>query len=328
MQREILDGLIVVRQYMKNDGKQMELLIQLIERSISPDSVVEHNVFLPILNSPSGATAQCDIVISSGKEPRKTLTIVEAQDRRSKVKINDFRGWKQKLDDVGAQHLLCVSRKEFPQSIKEQAALSGNSIILVTLKESEPENLPLDFINLYYQYRNFDVVSLDHVKPSMSKSEAESLGVREALHAKKIINSNEHCWSVDGHNLLSLFKLCRDYYIPPEGTSSGTGNISFDLKEGAPLYHLINGVFIRAGLDCEFKWTNEIIEKPVSVLTYEQNEFGALAWVAEIIHDSPKGKIVFRMPITKQGENYIVRTFYTEMPENMEFTFGPIAKKD
>lgn len=311
---------------MANDGKQMELLVQLIERSISPDSVVEHDINLPILNSPSGTTAQCDIVIRSGKEPRQTITIIETQDRGSKVKINEFRGWKQKLEDVGAQHLICVSRHEFSKSIKEQASLSGNSIILITLKESLPSELPLDFVNIHFLYRNFDVISLESVKPIMSKSKAESLGVRDALHSKKTINTEELCWSVDGVNLISLFKLCRDYYTPPENTPSGNGEINFDLKNNPPLYHLVEGILIRVGLNCKFSWTNEVIKKPVSVLAYEQNEHGVLAWVAEITHDSPQGKIVLRMPITKEGNNYVVRSMYTELPENIEFSIGPVVK--
>ena len=86
----------------------------------------------------------------------------------------------------------------------------------------------------------------------------------------------------------------------------------------------MNGIFIRAGLDCEFEWTNEIIRKPVSVLTYEQNEFGALAWIAEIIHESPKGKVVLRMPLIKSGDKYTLRSVYAELPEDTEFTFGVI----
>lgn len=306
---------------MANDGKQLELLIQLIEKSITPNSVVEHNVNMPIINSRIGATTQCDIVIWSGIKPRQTITIIEAQDRNSKVKPNDFRGWKQKLEDVGAQHLICVSRQIFPKSIKEQASLSGGSIILVTLKESEPENLPLDFINVNFQYRHFDVKALNHVKPSMFKSEADSLGVNEALGKKLTLDCNDHCWSTDGVHVVSLFKLCRDYYSPPVGKPTGTGKINFDLKSAPPLYHLINGVFMRAGLDCEFEWINEIAEKPVSVFTYEQNEFGVLAWVVEVLHESPKGNIVLRMPLIKSGANYMVNSLYTEIPEGVEFTF-------
>jgi len=307
---------------MGKDGKQLEQLVHLIEKSISPDATVEHDVDMPILNSGIGATTQCDIVIRSGKPPRETITLVEVQDRGSKVKPNDFRGWKQKLHDVGAQHLICVSKQEFPASIKEQASMSGSAVMLITLKETTPETLPLDFVRLHYQFRHFDLKAITYLKPSISKSEAISLGIRDAIHRKKSLEANDRCWSLDGQQLASLFILCRDFYSTPEGVASGIGRIEFDLKEDPPLYHLVNGVLIRTGLECEFEWTNEIIEKPISILTYDQNEYGALAWVAEITHESPKGKIVFRMPLIKSGENYAVRSFYTELPEDVEFTFG------
>ncbi len=313
---------------MAKDGKEFERLIQLIERSITPDAIVEHDVDMPVLSSSIGATTQCDIVIRSGIEPRQTVTIVEVQDRGSRVKPNDFRGWKQKLEDVGAQHLICVSRQEFPESIKEQASLSGNSIILVTLKEADPESLPLDFITFRYQYKHFDLIAVNYVQPSISKSEANSLGVRDAVLSRTSINANDLCWSLDGQHLVSLYILCRDYYSPPDGLATGTGKISFNLKEEPPLYYLVNDVFIRAGLDCEFEWTHEIIKKPVSVLIYEQNEFGALAWIAEVIHESPKGKIVLRIPLLKSGNKYILRSVYAELPENVEITFGVIRNSD
>jgi hypothetical protein len=307
---------------MTTDGKHLEHLVHLIEKSISPDATVEHDVDMPILSSRIGATTQCDIVIKSGTPPRQTITLVEVQDRRSRVKPNDFRGWKQKLEDVGAQHLICVSKQEFPESIKEQASLSGSAIMLITLREATPETLPLNFISLCYQFRHFDLKAITRIQPSISRSEAISLGIREAIHSKISLEANDRCWSVDGQHLVSLFTLCRDFYSPPEGESSGTGRIEFDLKGDPPLYHFVNAVLIRAGLKCEFEWTNEITEKPISILTYEQDEYGALAWVAEVSHDSPKGKVVIRMPLIKSGENYIVRSFYTEMPEDVDFSFG------
>lgn len=311
---------------MTKNGKQLERLIQLIEKSITPNAIVEHDVKMPVLNSKIGTTTQCDIVIRLGVRPRQTITIVEVQDRGYKVKPNDFRGWKQKLRDVGAQHLICVSRQEFPESIKEQASYAGNSIMLITLKEADPESLPLDFITFDYQFNNFQLIALNHVKPSISKSEATSLGVRDAVLSKSTISANDLCWSLDGRRLVSLFVLCRDFHSQPKGLTAGTGTINFNLKKDPPLYYFINGVFIRAGLDCEFKWTHEVIRKPVSVLTYEQIEGGILAWVAEFIHESPKGKIVLRIPLIKSGDKYIIRSLYAELPENVNLTISKNAK--
>ena len=77
---------------MKNDGKYLEGLVKLIERSISPGAKVEQNVQMPILTSKIGATTECDLVITAGDYPRQTVTIVEVQDRTNKPALNDFRG--------------------------------------------------------------------------------------------------------------------------------------------------------------------------------------------------------------------------------------------
>jgi len=66
---------------MNRDWKNLEHIVQLIEKSISPEAVVEHNQFLPVIGSPTGAKRQCDVVIRSGQKPRETITIVEVQDR-------------------------------------------------------------------------------------------------------------------------------------------------------------------------------------------------------------------------------------------------------
>ncbi|GGZ50215.1 hypothetical protein [Shewanella chilikensis] len=58
-------------------GKELELVIAAIEKGLSPDAIVEHDIFLPVLVSNSGRTRQIDVVIRQGKAPRETLTIVE-----------------------------------------------------------------------------------------------------------------------------------------------------------------------------------------------------------------------------------------------------------
>lgn len=125
-----------------------EEVVRLLEATISPDSKVERNVQLPNLSSQRGAKCQCDVVIKSGRPPRETISIVEVQYRGTKVDINTFRGWCEKLRDVGAQHLICVSEKGFPDSIIEKAEKMGPSVRLLTLKEIESaEVTKLDFFS-------------------------------------------------------------------------------------------------------------------------------------------------------------------------------------
>ncbi len=301
---------------MNNNWKEIERLVQLIEMSISPGASVVHNVNLPILSSRSGATAQCDIVIKEGNPPRETVSIVEVQNRGKRVNINDFRGWKQKLQDVGAQHLICVSRQSFPESIKEQAQLSGSSIRLVTLGTSEIENIPLDFFRVHFSYHNFEVTALHGFKATASKS-CVPTQARDRFTAHHTLGVNDRVFSLDRGSLISAYILCKDMYEIPDGAVSGRGRLVFELdKEPAIYLHQGDNVF-RIGLEYEFDWVDEVTSIPVSTLSYEQNDAGVLAWVIEATYDSPKGRISIKIPTSKAEGGYAVPGVMTELPPNV-----------
>ncbi|MCS6205535.1 hypothetical protein [Shewanella baltica] len=42
-------------------GKDLELVIAAIEKGLSPDAVVEHDIFLPVLTSKSGCSGQLNL---------------------------------------------------------------------------------------------------------------------------------------------------------------------------------------------------------------------------------------------------------------------------
>lgn len=307
---------------MSNDGEELERLVHLIEQSISHGSTVEHDVELPVIGSQSGRTRQCDVVIRSGQEPRETITIVEVQDRASRPDINTFGGWLEKLEEVGAQHLICVSRHDFPSSIKEKAVGLGNTVRLITLKELKAENIPINFV---FKFKNFDLKEIKDLFLTSSKSEAEALGVRDDIK-KKVSdgaqqNAAEKCWSLDKHELISLYILCRDFADRPEGASEGEGEIEFDIKEGPELYIFIGEKFLRVGLSFKFSWTYEETEEPVSVLSYEQNEAGVLAWVADFTYQSPTGLISAKIPLVEIDGGYRIDGMFVQLPSDMELTF-------
>lgn len=299
-----------------NDGKYLEYLVQLIEKSISPDSIIEHDVNLPILNSKIGATTQCDIVIRSGKKPRETLTIIEVQDRKYQVKPNDFRGWKQKLEEVGAQHLICVSRQEFPESIKEQASLSGNTIRLITLRELKAEQIPLDFFKHRFIYKHFQLTSIH--KSAVTPPKAIS---KRKLIPKKFI-LNEKNFSLNKKTFTSLFLIFRDYVDSISKENSGRSHIKYKITK-SPIYYFTNDFFIELGLDIEFSWSNTKTEVEYSTLVYEQNEFGVLAWVISYSYNSPTGIVSVKIPVTHNGENYQIRHMevFSEMDTEFDLEF-------
>lgn len=127
----------------KLNWKIREQVIALLEQHLGPDAKVEHNIDLPVLKSKKGRTRQCDVVITQGKEPRRTVSIAEVQKRGAKPDINTFNGWVEKKNEVGAQHLLCISEIGFPSSIQERAEELGPTVRLLTIKELEKEGWPI-----------------------------------------------------------------------------------------------------------------------------------------------------------------------------------------
>ncbi|MCR4377275.1 MAG: hypothetical protein NUV50_04170 [Rhodospirillales bacterium] len=315
---------------MANDGKEFERLVHLIERSIGPGAALEHDVQLPVIGSLSGRTRQCDLVIRTGSKPRETITIVEVQDRSRPIEVNTFGGWLTKLDEVRAQHLICVSRHDFPESIKEAATVRGNTVRLITLKELDAEFIPLDFFSMTFEYDHFDVTEFSEASCGPKTSEIEALGIRDAYEALKsrisTINVNDRLWSLDGKEFLSMYELCKMFGNVPYGDGEGDGEISFNHDEGPALYIHVDGLFPRVALDFKFHWTRKIIRKPMSVLSYEQEDAGPLAWVVEISHDTPKGPISFKAPVVRIDEGFRMGGVQLQMPPDYSLGLFEITK--
>ncbi len=314
---------------MGNDGKDFEHLVKLVEQSISPDSIVEHDVNLPVIGSESGRTRQCDVVIRTGQKPRETITIVEVQDRTSKPDVNTFGGWIKKLEQVGAQHLICVSRHDFPISIKEEATKLGGTVKLVTVKELNAPDIPINFSIILEEGVHAKAANTNiYVK----KSELETLGIVDVFEKKcNDVESNNHeqCWSLDKKKLVSLFSLFQDSFDRPEGKSEGEGRIFFDRKEGRELYMFVEDHFIRVGLDSHYLWAlkGKDRELPLSVLSYEQNDAGILAWFAESSYETENGVTSIKVPFVKTDDGYnrtdriVIDCPEEEMPLSVSLSF-------
>lgn len=305
-----------------NDGSFLEKLVQLIEQSIAPEAVVERNVRLPILGSASGAMAQCDIVIRNGKPPRQTVTIVEVQDREKPVDINTFRGWQQKLQDVGAQHLYCVSRQPFSESIKEKAVLSGNTVKLITLTTLDVDKIPLNFFKRVFMYQHFDIpyarkkaVHFPSLQGDHNRENREIV-----THELKQLKTNDLKFSFYPPRLTALSTICIHNVSPEVNLTCETRilRIGFD----KPLFfHLSTGEFIPIQLELEFTATAKLIEMPDSILSYDQHDDGALAWVVESFYQSPWGPIWMKMPVTRSGDEFTISGMLVNIPVDMEFNF-------
>jgi hypothetical protein len=140
------------KQKLKNEADtepawaQTERVVELLERSLDELARVVRDVKLP--NLATGHPEQFDVVIESGQAPRISRTIVEVQDRTRPVEVNTFRGWCEKMRQVGANRLLCVSAHPFPQSIKDSVAKEhGPRVLLVRLEALEAQQWPFQIFN-------------------------------------------------------------------------------------------------------------------------------------------------------------------------------------
>jgi hypothetical protein len=303
---------------MENDGKELERLVQIIEKSLDPTATVDHDVQMPILTSNIGATTQCDVVIRTGSPSRETVTIVEVQDRGSKPVANDFRGWQKKLEEVGAQHLICVSRKGFTSSEKERASQSGNTIRLITIEELDVDKIPLNFLDIKFKFDDFNLTVVENMKQEVSTSLITSLGLSESDVNVKGTNINDKVFSFDKKNQLNTFKLCRDHFVKPKNSTGGRGTISFPIDRQAPLHLLVKGQFVPIGLEFDFEWSFTKHEVPITTLTYEQDEYGVLAWVCGVLFNSSRGIISMNIPVKKTEGGFQLGFFAAEMPTGSE----------
>jgi len=118
--------------------KTAEHIAALLEKTVTPEAQVQHNVLLPVIGRPDRKPRQCDVVVKYGKVPRTSLAIVEVQKRNKKPDINTFHGWVAKMREVGAQQLICVSEHGYPQSIIDEVAQRiGPTVKLMTLRQLE-----------------------------------------------------------------------------------------------------------------------------------------------------------------------------------------------
>lgn len=122
------------------DWKLKERVVAVLERHLDENARIEQHVFLPVLEDETREPRECDVVIYENDQP---TVIFEVQDRGKKPSINDFGGWLVKMDEVGVDNLVCISKTGFPSSIMKKADRIGLSIRLLTLKELERNLWPI-----------------------------------------------------------------------------------------------------------------------------------------------------------------------------------------
>jgi hypothetical protein len=314
---------------MNNDGKYLEGVVKLIERSLNTESKIEQNVQMPVLTSKIGATTECDIVITTGVYPRQTITIIEVQDRTKKPALNDFRGWQKKLEQVGAQHLICVSKEGFTESEIELACQSGNTIRLMKITSLDVDTIPMDFFEFKgFRYTDFEMKLIHEPALQLSMKDVKRLKVDTSeLRERMSFPLNDKRFSLDGETTFSMYDICKSNSDFKEGIESGISRIDF-ISDENPLYYVIHGKFIRTKLTLEYSWWNEYAIVPASLLSYDQHGFGPLAWLLEAGYNSKKGFIGFKIPVVKNpnGDGYILKQVLMDTPQDQTYEISIISE--
>jgi mRNA-degrading endonuclease RelE of RelBE toxin-antitoxin system len=297
---------------MTNAWKDTERLVHLIEKSLNPGSVVLHNQHLTVVNSSSGRTRQCDVVIITGNDKRKTVTIVEVQERNAQVDINTFNGWLEKMREVGAQHLVCVSRREYPASVIEKANQLGSTVLLVNFNQSaEPDTIPLQLINSKATYSDFDIHELFDIELAYSKGVLEASGIRREELPSGSLGVNEEVFSLDGVSLTSLYRLARAQ-LELKGFKAPEIE-EFTCGEPSGIYFQINGTLLKLKeLKFKARWSYSLHYIPPTVMTYDQLKDGTLAWLLEFKFKQGERSMTTRIPFTGDPESLLLSGLQVE----------------
>lgn len=285
---------------MSNDWKILEQLVAIIEKSIDPETQIEYNKRLPVIGSKTGRICQCDVILRKGPAHRETLTIIEVQHRKKPLEINTFRGWVEKMKEVGAQHLYCVSVQAFPKSVVERARDLGNAVKLIYIGDTLPNEIPLTDIS--FGYRHFDAKFVKDIKVQII-SEVE--GANRSNPVQFEIGSADLLFSKDGSTMISVNDICLDE-IAESNTANSERSISIrSTTDKIKLYVLYNQRLYPCSISFRVIYSDRVTEHLVNMLSYTQTDHGALAWIAELKYQSHNREdCVLRLPITKVGESF------------------------
>jgi len=244
-----------------------------------PAAKIQHDVRLPILGQASGFR-QCDVVVWHGSPPRQTITIVEVQKRNKKPTLAEFHGWCQKMRDVGAQHLICVSALGYPKSIIDDVARRhGPTVRLMTLAEVESREVA-DLTLLS---------SLTHRHPEFSFRVTGNLllarGSESVLQTHSVISGHEAVFQVENRSeRLSLQDLARielEKHAAANPRLPDVYTVERTLPSGEGLWvHLADQRVQVKSIPLVIDVKTKVSQIPVTAMEYRQeNVNGSVAWV-------------------------------------------------
>ncbi len=322
------------------DWKNIEEVAALLETTLAPSAIVRHDVKLPVIGKPNRKPRQCDIVIDYGESPRQTRTIVEVQKRNRKPSITTFHGWVKKMQEVGAQHLICVSVKGFPPSIIDAVRTEyGPTVRLLTLEELERPQFSYFIFATPYIIHTTPHIHFESVgpvglaQPSAGESTRLQPGEWITLQGPDMIH--QKIFELSGKSdKLALTDLMNIYLDARDRELLRLGKI-------APLTYSLEPDF---GVDTWELWfcngedrykikkmpvkvniENSVVQIPLTVFEYHQEFYdGILAWVvtAKGIVQNKDVKVRFVFRANEAGILYL-HTFEQVGSEHLTLIVSP-----
>ncbi len=286
----------------KPDWKQREKVVSLIEKAISPNAKVDHNVWLPDLTG-SSSKRQFDVVIWAGEPPRETITVVEVQERDAQFDILTFDGLVTKMVKVGAQHLICVSSQPFPKSIIKEAEKRGPTVRLITMSQLEAGRWPVGI------HRN-SIIVLDREILNISKVMIGAPKGMRPIKNKQEFTGQETPFTIEGIegklSFIDLFTYFLDNHID--------GSMHFPDGKHKVAVHLPGAnerIFWTGGdsiipvvaIDFEVEMKGTTTEIPITCSDYQQiSDDENLAWIMEASGFFKGQEVNFQITLTSQGD--------------------------
>jgi hypothetical protein len=266
---------------------------------------------LPVLGQ--NRSRQCDVVLRIGKPPRQQFFIIEVQKRDAKPDINTFGGWLRKMDEVGANGLICVSEAGFPQSIIDDVALRvGPKVKLMTLERNEtsklgPFYLVPELVRSTYKIRNIEV------KEPVFWNKKLNQNITFQRGGRILSNSGNRA---DAVTLTSIAEQCVQAKDPHSALpSSAIGqpiDVTYTLTATESLQywlHAEEGIFRLESWPISFRLQRIDRSEPMiySKWDYRQEFYkGALAWIASASFDV-ETHVVEMTVIFRPGENGLLQ---------------------
>jgi hypothetical protein len=215
------------------------------------------------------------------------------------------------MQEVGAQHLICVSMKGYPRSIIEDVATTyGPTVKLLTLAELREQRMPgLSFIYPFVLHLS-PHFTLESCGPNLKLKSGPSSG-------QIILNSGEAAFSVGNNQTLqsinelisqALNELVSGFFIeaPMEAHAPYHLELELGTQESDLWFHLEGNKYKVISLPVTVRVESTLTKIPLTLYSYHQESIdGTLAWVSSAIAVSQGQEVTIQLVFRRNAEGFL-----------------------